>query len=213
MELNRRFLAGYLHFQAEPKVKKLRDDVLKYNRMVRDLGLRDHQVGLERCTYELPPHPLAMTGAPRPEGQLAGAGVAALPPGSSGVLERPGAPRRRAERADLPRRLRAVEEESTGYAVLMSGAYVGLTVCVEALAGSVVKISGRDVMATWKILISLGLTPVVYGFYGFLATLVVIRAGAPFAWRVWTPVIVFGALPCVAYAALKFGEAGVDVLK
>lgn len=42
--MNRRFLAGYLHFKDEPKVRKLRDDVLKYNRMVRDLGLRDHQV-------------------------------------------------------------------------------------------------------------------------------------------------------------------------
>ena len=46
--MNRRFLAGYLHFKDEPKVKKLRDDVLKYNRMVRDLGLRDHQVGILR---------------------------------------------------------------------------------------------------------------------------------------------------------------------
>ena len=48
VELNRRFLEGYLHFKDEPKVKKLRDDVLKYNRMVRDLGLRDHQVRLCR---------------------------------------------------------------------------------------------------------------------------------------------------------------------
>ncbi len=44
VELNKRFLEGYLHFKDEPRVVKLREDVLKYNRLVRDLGLRDHQV-------------------------------------------------------------------------------------------------------------------------------------------------------------------------
>ena len=44
VELNRRLLEGYGHFKDEPRVQKLREDVLKYNRLVRDLGLRDHQV-------------------------------------------------------------------------------------------------------------------------------------------------------------------------
>ncbi len=44
VELNKRFLQGYLHFKDQPKVQKLRDDVLRYNRFLRDLGLRDHQV-------------------------------------------------------------------------------------------------------------------------------------------------------------------------
>jgi glycerol-3-phosphate O-acyltransferase / dihydroxyacetone phosphate acyltransferase len=44
VELNRRLLEGYTHFKDEPRVQKLRGDVLKYNRLVRDLGLRDHQV-------------------------------------------------------------------------------------------------------------------------------------------------------------------------
>jgi glycerol-3-phosphate O-acyltransferase/dihydroxyacetone phosphate acyltransferase len=45
VELNKRFIEGYLHFKDEPRVQKLREDVIKYNRLVRDLGLRDHQVG------------------------------------------------------------------------------------------------------------------------------------------------------------------------
>lgn len=49
VELNRRFLEAYVHFKDEPRVEKLRKDVLKYNRLVRDLGLRDHQV----CTGTL----------------------------------------------------------------------------------------------------------------------------------------------------------------
>ena len=39
----------------------------------------------------------------------------------------------------------------------------------EALAASVVKVAGRDVLATWKILISLGVAPVIYAFYAFLS--------------------------------------------
>ncbi len=84
---------------------------------------------------------------------------------------------------------------------------------IEALAASVVKIAGRDVLATWKILISLGLAPVLYGFYAFLATVVAIRADAPLKWKIWTPFLVMSALPFIGYAALKFGEAGMDVLK
>lgn len=47
VELNRRLLQGYEHFKDEPRVQKLRQDVLKYNRLVRDLGLRDHQVSFK----------------------------------------------------------------------------------------------------------------------------------------------------------------------
>lgn len=87
------------------------------------------------------------------------------------------------------------------------------TLPTEALAASVVKIAGRDVLATWKVLISLGVAPVLYTLYAALATLVAIRANAPTRWRILTPFLVFVALPFMNYAALKFGEAGMDVLK
>jgi glycerol-3-phosphate O-acyltransferase/dihydroxyacetone phosphate acyltransferase len=32
-------------------------------------------------------------------------------------------------------------------------------------------------------------------------------------WRIWTPFLTIGVLPLVGYFALKFGEAGMDVLK
>lgn len=84
---------------------------------------------------------------------------------------------------------------------------------LEALAASTVKIAGRDVLATWKVLISLGLTPVVYSIYAILATLVMMKAQAPSPWVFWTPIYTLAALPWIAFAALKFGEAGMDVLK
>jgi glycerol-3-phosphate O-acyltransferase / dihydroxyacetone phosphate acyltransferase len=83
----------------------------------------------------------------------------------------------------------------------------------EALAGSVVKIAARDVLATWKILISLGIAPILYGIYALLAASIAVRANAPLKWRILMPILVIVALPFMNYAALKFGEAGMDVLK
>lgn len=83
----------------------------------------------------------------------------------------------------------------------------------DALAGSVVKIAARDVLASWKILISLGVAPLIYSLYACLATLIATRARAPLKWRILTPILVTVALPFMNYAALKFGEAGMDVLK
>jgi glycerol-3-phosphate O-acyltransferase / dihydroxyacetone phosphate acyltransferase len=83
----------------------------------------------------------------------------------------------------------------------------------EALAASVVKVAGRDVLATWKVLISLVMTPALYTFYALVASLVAVKADAPLNQILWTPVLTLLALPCIGYAALKFGEAGVDVLK
>lgn len=73
--------------------------------------------------------------------------------------------------------------------------------------------AGRDVLATWKILISLGIAPVMYAFYAIVATIVAVKANTSLATRIWTPFLVILALPFMNYAALKFGEAGMDVLK
>jgi len=88
-----------------------------------------------------------------------------------------------------------------------------LILLAEALAASTVKLQGKDVMATWKVLISLGGAPILYSLYAMLATIVAIKAGAPLKWRIWTPFLVMIALPIIGYFALKFGEAGMDVLK
>lgn len=74
------------------------------------------------------------------------------------------------------------------------------------------KIAGRDVVATWKILISLGVAPVLYIIYASIATLVLVRVGAPIQWQVSAPFLVLFGVPVMSHAALKFGEAGRDVL-
>jgi glycerol-3-phosphate O-acyltransferase/dihydroxyacetone phosphate acyltransferase len=83
----------------------------------------------------------------------------------------------------------------------------------EALAASNVKIAGRDVLATWKVLVSLGITPILYGFYSIIAALLAGQWGFSRSWQLLTPLLVLVALPCIGFGALKFGEAGFDVLK
>lgn len=88
---------------------------------------------------------------------------------------------------------------------------------LEALAASVVKVAGRDVLATWKILISLGVAPVLYGFYSALATYAMFRSrrtqNLAIGYKMMTPFIVSAILPFMSYGTLKFGEAGLDVFK
>lgn len=83
----------------------------------------------------------------------------------------------------------------------------------EALAASSVKIEGRDVLATWKVLVSLAVVPLLYLFYITLATFLTYRFDLAPAWRHWTPVVMLWLLPSLGYSALKFGEAGMDVAK
>ncbi|KAH7916054.1 hypothetical protein BJ138DRAFT_1169567 [Hygrophoropsis aurantiaca] len=178
VELNRRFLEGYIHFKDEPRVQNLRTDVLKYNRLLRDLGLRDHQVPrakkaswktLGLLIYRL--------------GLLIVWTLLALP---GTILHGP---------------------------MFILASIISRQKAKEALAASVVKVAGRDVLATWKILISLGIAPVLYALYATLATFIAIKANFPNQTIHWTPFIVIFSLPFMNYAALKFGEAGMDVLK
>ncbi|KAF8605243.1 glycerol-3-phosphate O-acyltransferase [Ceratobasidium sp. AG-I] len=178
VELNKRFIQGYLHFKDEPRIQALRKSVLDYNRLLRDLGIRDHQVPTARratwktlglLTYRV--------------GLLAVWTAFSLP---GVILNGP---------------------------IFILASVLSRKKAKEALAASTVKVAGRDVIATWKVLISLGVTPFLYGFYAFLATAAVTRAGAPLAYQLWTPLLVMIALPIIGYSALKFGEAGMDVLK
>lgn len=44
IEMNRRLLVGYKHFKDDPRIIKLKNDVMDYNYKLDQLGLRDHQV-------------------------------------------------------------------------------------------------------------------------------------------------------------------------
>ncbi|EJD05900.1 glycerol-3-phosphate O-acyltransferase [Fomitiporia mediterranea MF3/22] len=178
VELNKRFLEAYMHFKDDPRVQKLKENVLKYNRSVRDLGLRDHQVPRAKpASWKT----LGLLGYRL--GLLIVWSLLALP---GVILNGP---------------------------IFILASVISRKKAKEALAASNVKIAGRDVLATWKILMSLGVAPVLYTTYAIIATIIAIKANAPLEWRLWTPFLVLVLLPCMSYAALKFGEAGTDILK
>lgn len=87
-----------------------------------------------------------------------------------------------------------------------------------ALAGSTVKIRGRDVMATWKILVALGFAPMVYHFYSIL---LVVKVWHDRFWGYvpgWVPlwVVYFAVWPfmiAITFSSLRFGEVGMDIFK
>ncbi|KAF5358270.1 hypothetical protein D9756_001598 [Leucocoprinus leucothites] len=178
VELNRRLLEGYVHFKDEPRVQKLRTDVLKYNRLLRDIGLRDHQV------------PRAKKASWKTLGLLSYRMILLI---IWALLALPGT--------------------ILNAPMFITASILSRKKAKEALAASVVKIAGRDVLASWKVLIALGVTPVLYTLYAILATIVAVRAQLPMQWRIATPFLALISLPFMNYAALKFGEAGMDVLK
>lgn len=88
----------------------------------------------------------------------------------------------------------------------------------EALAASTVKLQGRDVMATWKLLVAMALAPSLYAFYTVTLTYWVhydrVRGFVPEWLPLWTiplPAIIF--FLSITFAALRFGEIGMDIIK
>ncbi|TVY83219.1 putative acyltransferase [Lachnellula suecica] len=102
----------------------------------------------------------------------------------------------------------------------------------KALAASEVKLQGRDIVSTWKILVAMGLAPALYVYYTVIMTawLYHNRHAGYYSdylpwWmhaRTYIPDFVplwlfsaffFGLMIVVTFAALRIGEIGMDVLK
>ncbi|SAM02322.1 hypothetical protein [Absidia glauca] len=83
----------------------------------------------------------------------------------------------------------------------------------EALAGSSVKISGRDVLATWKFLVGLVLIPTLYGLYTLIVFGICLQTDWSWSWKFGLPLATWNMLPFISYASMRFGENGMDVYK
>lgn len=83
----------------------------------------------------------------------------------------------------------------------------------EALAASQVKLYGRDVLATWKVLVSLGVTPVLYIFYAVLASMAARRSNLRPLHKRLMPLYVLFGLPIASYGVIRISEVGVDVYR
>ncbi|CAO1629513.1 unnamed protein product [Parajaminaea phylloscopi] len=180
VELNRRFIIGYLKFRNEERVQKLKADVLRYNKMLGWAGLRDHQV--ERATragwrslgllfYRL--------------GLLIMWGSMALP---GVILNSP---------------------------IIILAKLISRKKAKEALAASQVKLKGRDVVGTWKVLVSMGVAPVLYLSYAVAATYIARRVRPDLSTRslALTPLWTMILLPAMSYSTLKISETALDIVK
>lgn len=87
-------------------------------------------------------------------------------------------------------------------------------VFIEALAGSAVKIAARDVLATWKVIVALVFTPLLYGSYstllfGYLCTYSQLGWKTSLGWSVFSFFLQF----VFAYVGIRFVETGLELFK
>lgn len=186
VELNRRLAMGYERYKDDPRIVQLSKDVKEYNKQLRYLNIRDHQVQY----VHMPIHTVVLTTIYRVL-KLLVLLVGTLP---GLMLFTP---------------------------VFVLTKYISIRKAREALAGSVVKIQGRDVMATWKIMTALFFAPILYNTY---ICIFVWRVYADRLWGYWDYVpgwiplylafpIGWILFPLITFAALRFGEVGMDIFK
>ncbi|TAQ88033.1 hypothetical protein B7494_g3643 [Chlorociboria aeruginascens] len=183
VELNRRLVKGYTHYKDDPRIVSLKKSVLDYNKQLRYLNIRDHQV--EYAKFSIPKVVFTLFY------RLLKISVLSI-----GVL--PGlvlfAP------------------------VFVASKIISIRKSREALAASTVKLQGRDVLATWKLLVALAFAPVLYNFYTITLTIWTYRNRVQGYMPDWVPlwaVMLFGYIffPAITFAALRFGEVGMDIIK
>ena len=102
--------------------------------------------------------------------------------------------------------------------VFISSKIISIKKSREALAASTVKLQGRDVMATWKLLVALAFAPILYAAYTILLTYWTYRNRVQGYMPEWVPlwmVVAFGVVffPSITFAALRIGETGMDIVK
>ncbi|KAF9086482.1 hypothetical protein BGX27_003178 [Mortierella sp. AM989] len=184
VELNRRFIAGYMHFKDNAKVIEAKERVMHYNTQLRYHGLRDHQVNI-RTTRR---HAMGLLISRMI--QVIFLSCLALP----GTF------------MNLPVAIVARVISNRKAKVFSSR-------LAAALAASSVKIAGRDVLATWKLLVALGLMPVLYFSYSAMVFIYCGRFDICLKTRLLIAWVTWALIPFVTYASIQFGEQGIDILK
>jgi len=183
VELNRRLVKGYTHYKDDPRIVSLKKSVTAYNKQLRYLNLRDHQV--EYAKFSIPKVIFLLLY------RMAKISVLSIGVIPGLVLFAP---------------------------VFVASKIISIKKSREALAASTVKLQGRDVMATWKLLVALAFAPILYNFYTVLLTYWTYRNRVQGYVPEWVPlwvVVIFGYIffPAITFAALRFGEVGMDIVK
>lgn len=98
--------------------------------------------------------------------------------------------------------------------IFVATRFISRKKAAEALKASTVKIQANDVIATWKVLVAMGLAPLLYTFYALVATYLEYKYRLlPFLPLYVVTVFMYVLFPTVTYAALLIGETGMDIFK
>ncbi|KAI6088641.1 hypothetical protein F4821DRAFT_233416 [Hypoxylon rubiginosum] len=183
VELNRRLAVGFSKYKEDPRIIDLMDNVKDYNKQLHYLNIKDHQVAYARMTL-----PTVVVTLLYRVAKLLVLSVGVIP---GLVLFAP---------------------------VFAASKIISHRKAKEALAASSVKIQGRDVMATWKLLVAMAFAPVLYNLYSILLSIKVYQDhlwGYVPAWVPFWLVFIGGwvVFPAITFAALRFGEVGMDIFK
>ncbi|KAL4821812.1 hypothetical protein BDW67DRAFT_149578 [Aspergillus spinulosporus] len=183
VELNRRLVKGYSHFKDDQRIVDLKKSIADYNKQLRLLGIRDHQVEYAKFSFVKVIATLIYR-----LGKLALLTIGTLP----GLL------------LFTP--------------VFITTKLISNKKSKEALAASTVKLQGRDVMATWKLLVALAFAPALYAFYTAVFTYWAYRnrinGYIPDFVPLWSFIPIGMVLfPTITFAALRIGEIGMDIIK
>ncbi|WYZ37890.1 hypothetical protein EsH8_II_001396 [Colletotrichum jinshuiense] len=183
IELNRRLAMGYERYKDDERVVGVIKSVKQYNKQLRYVSLRDHQVQYGKMSIPRVVFLLFYRVA-----KLLVLLIGVLP---GLILFGP---------------------------VFVASKAISVRKARQALAGSTVKVQGRDVMATWKLLVAIFLAPTLYHFYSAIVTY---RVWVDHLWGYvpewvpwWTTYLVMWPLMVgITFAALRFGEVGMDIFK
>lgn len=180
VDMNRRLIKGYTQYRDDERIRATTQSVMEYNRKLKQLGLRDHQV------------------------------------------EHASSSRAKAWILLIARifQVLVLSTFSLPGTILFAPVFAATKVisrmkAKEALAGSVVKLSARDVISTWKLLVALAVAPLLYTFYSALGVWLGFRYYNIDSLRSMATVFLscYSVLVGTTYAAFKMGEIGLDVFR
>ncbi|CAG8817469.1 11513_t:CDS:10, partial [Gigaspora margarita] len=180
MELNRRFVGGYMNFKDDLRVQQMNKEVMVYNQQLKNYGLKDHQVqktayGGFRALFLLLHRIFLLI--------------------LWSILGFPGM--------------------ILGFPIMVIARVISAKKAKEAVKSSSVKVKGRDVLATWKLLVALGVTPIFYGIY----TLIILVIAYNNNWRfilnfgILSPIVVFIILSVITYGTMRLADTGLDIYR
>lgn len=181
VEMKRRLVAGYTHFQNEPRLQLLKKKILKYNDLLKIHQIPDHDV--EKCK----PRIKAVT-------------LALLLINFSRVFFL---------------LLFCVPGFLMFSPIFIATKKISTEKSRAALAASTVKIKAMDIIATWKILVAMGLAPLLYTLYSVIGTSLLWYYGFTSGKRQLLLAFWSSYLFCsvITYSALIIGDKGMDYFK